>query len=196
MIESIVDYLEKFVTQFSWRRSIITLLTIFGICFFFWLFDQYTGYFKLRQYEKSVEILEKLASLSNDNDIKNNKELLSIYNGLIRNLDEFNNKRYFDIYFSKGLIWIFTIKILPVYAPWVIILFIHYLSPKKKKINYKIFLFGIFFIASLLALIGYFIPTFNNYLYLNYLIYPLISFLVMFSIIYVYAQSKKADNKI
>ena len=63
-MDRLIQFFEKLITEFTWRRLIFILLLLFlavaGTAFF----ESYTGYFRLGRIEKTTELLTKLTELS------------------------------------------------------------------------------------------------------------------------------------
>src|SRR5712691_11680724 len=86
MLEPIVAFFERLISDFSWRRLLLVLsllsITIFGL----WVYESYTGSFQLARIDKEIALLERLAALSDQRQISGDPNLRSIYNDLQRKL--------------------------------------------------------------------------------------------------------------
>lgn len=81
MLQPVFDFIEKFATDFTWKRLVIAIsfFTLFGIISF--LYEAQTATSQLSKYERTVAIIENLESLKTDNcESKSVKE--NIYSGL------------------------------------------------------------------------------------------------------------------
>ena len=77
MLQPIVEYFEKLIDQFSWRRLFV-LISVLGFIFCcLIIFESYTGYFRLSTLEKTVNIIEKINALPVEISGQS-KELLSV----------------------------------------------------------------------------------------------------------------------
>ncbi len=81
MLQPFFDFVEKFATDFSWKRLVISisLVVLAGAVFF--LYEAQTATSQLSKYERTVVILEKLDSLS---PVSNEEKVIidNIYSGL------------------------------------------------------------------------------------------------------------------
>lgn len=82
MLEPVFSFFEKLVTEFSWRRfgflfGVLVLVTIGA-----WIYESYTGNFRLARIQKSIQLLRELATLSENKGVKEDEKLTAIYQGL------------------------------------------------------------------------------------------------------------------
>ena len=82
MIQPFFDFMEKFATDFSWRRLIIffTLIIIIGFSFFF--YESQTFNNELTTYERTVALLEKTNKLDHKDKVAK-QALENIHRGLV-----------------------------------------------------------------------------------------------------------------
>lgn len=81
MLQPIFDFVEKFATDFSWKRLIISISLVILIGLVFFLYEAQTSTYELSKYERTVVILEKINLLSQDSDQEKNV-INNIYSGL------------------------------------------------------------------------------------------------------------------
>lgn len=78
MLEPIVNFFDKLVDQFTWRRLVL-LAVLFAIAASsIWGYEQYTQKFKLARIEKQIFLMEKLSSLANNEAIRGKSTLKAL----------------------------------------------------------------------------------------------------------------------
>jgi len=82
MLQPVFDFVEKFATDFTWKRLVIfiSIIALLGIVFFF--YESQTATNQLSKYERSLSIIQTLEALKLDN---NKSQIIAnnIYLGLI-----------------------------------------------------------------------------------------------------------------
>lgn len=70
MLEPIVGFFDKLIDQFTWRR-LVFLAALLVVCTAgIWAFETYTQSYKLARLERQVALLEKLAIINSQTEIK------------------------------------------------------------------------------------------------------------------------------
>ena len=78
MLEPIVGFFDKLIDQFTWRR-LVFLAALLVVCTAgIWAFETYTQSYKLARLERQVALLEKLAIINSQTEIKADPELQAI----------------------------------------------------------------------------------------------------------------------
>lgn len=185
MIESIFQFFEKLFTEFSLKRIAFVLGFIIVIIFIAWMFESYTGSYKLNRIERSVEILKELSLLSNDETIKKDKELTQIYNNLENELYTFLRNNELRFYISSD-IW----KIITSSLPWLILAIFFLPDLLKGKEGSDNTIIGLVVFAIPFIVVGYFIPTFQKR-WINYFLYPWGSFLLLVVVVLIWKRIKR-----
>ena len=91
MIEPIIEFFEKLITQFSWRRLFFILIVIFiSIGVLAW-YETYTGHFRLNKIERTAKLLAQLTDLSEKIKKEDNSKLTNIFEGITKDLDMYVN---------------------------------------------------------------------------------------------------------
>ncbi len=181
MFESIFKFLDKIVTDFSWRRLItfITFFLILGVIFF--LAESYTDYFSLNRLEKETFLLKEIATLKPK--IENDSTLKIIYIGLTKDLNDLvNNKSRFpsiNPYLLRFFVGAF---------PWIILTLAFIPGFKKGTTTSSTIVGGIIFII-IFGGIGLLIPSSWGST-IHYAVYPFGHFLIV-SLIALFLQAKK-----
>ncbi len=82
MLQPVFDFIEKFATDFTWKRLVIFFGIVAVVAVVFFLYEVQTATSQLSKYERSVVVIEKLESLKLDN--KESKVVATnIYTGLV-----------------------------------------------------------------------------------------------------------------
>lgn len=63
MLQPVFDFIEKFATDFNWRRVVIFISIIFFTVVCFYLYEDLTATYELKKYERTVSILKGLEGL-------------------------------------------------------------------------------------------------------------------------------------
>lgn len=88
MLEPIVNFFDKLIDQFTWRR-LVFLAVLLVICSAgMWAFETYTQSFKLARIERQVSLLEKLATVSARTELKSSPDLQALSVSLTKQLRE------------------------------------------------------------------------------------------------------------
>jgi predicted PurR-regulated permease PerM len=91
MIDPLIQFFEKLITQFSWRRLIFILVVLFiSIGVLAW-YETYTGHFRLNKIEHTTKLLSQLTELSEKIKKENNSKLTNIFEGVTKDLDMYVN---------------------------------------------------------------------------------------------------------
>lgn len=88
MLEPIVAFFERLISDFSWRRLLFVLtvvgLTILGL----WMYETYTAAFRLARIDRETALLERLSALSERQRISEDPALRNILNDLRNKLSD------------------------------------------------------------------------------------------------------------
>lgn len=78
MLEPIIGFFDKLIDQFTWRR-LVFLAALLVVCTAgIWSFETYTQSYKLTRLERQVVLLEKLATVSTQAEIKADPDLQAV----------------------------------------------------------------------------------------------------------------------
>jgi hypothetical protein len=181
MIDPIIQFFEKLITQFSWRRLFFILIVVFiSIGLLAW-YETYTGHFRLNKIDNEIKLLAQLTTLSKAIKEENNDKLTSIFKGITQDLEMQINYSYpvFNIHPT-------LLKAMAAAFPWAFMLLLFVLTGNTPKETY----FGTIALAAPFIIIGAFLP---NYVatWLNYLIYPIGHFTIII-IVVLLLQKRKA----
>lgn len=119
-------------------------------------YESYTGNFRLTRIQKSIQLLQELATLSENRAVKEDQNLSAIYRGLQQDLEEYVNKPPRSVVLTPGIRKGFAAA-----APWVVtaLFYIPGLFRGKAE-NYNNVL-GIIVIAVPFTFLGVLLPTYE-----------------------------------
>jgi len=186
LIEQILQTLEKLISEFSWRRLffIIVVLLLFAITLY--TFEWYSGYLRLSRIEKGTNLLDKLANLRENKIIQKDKELSSIYESIIRDLDGFINKPTIGTTVPP-LVW----QGLAGAAPYLLLSFFFLPGARRGDPGKKNALIGIIVFAFIFGGIGAILPAFQLS-WINYIAYPIGISVIFLFILWLIGTRKKS----
>jgi hypothetical protein len=184
MIKSMIEFSEKLITQFTWRRLFFTVIVIFvfgALCVWY---ETYTNHFRLNKIEHEIKVLTQLADLSkkvkenNDSGIAN---LLNTVNQEVEMIVNHNNIA-FNIHprFLKAIAAIF---------PWALMLIL-FMVVGQTELSTVI---GLLICAIPFAALGAFLPTYSS-AWINYFLYPIVHFIAVVSIVMIWHKKKNSNQ--
>lgn len=155
MIDPIVQFIEKLITQFSWRRLILVLIILFiSVGSLVW-FETYTGHFRFNKIENEIKLLDQLTDLSKKIKQENNDSLTNIFKTITHDFEMHINQP--DI---SRLITIHPalLKAIATSIPWALLLLLLILTRTTQKEAF----FGTIAVAIIFIIIGIALPTYEN----------------------------------
>jgi len=183
MISPIIEFFEKLITQFSWRRLFFIIIISFLAGGSLILYESYTGHFRLNRIERSTKLLNDLNRLSQDIANNTDDNISKIYHGISNDLNAYANHKGITPFSLPN--WL--LKTLSAATPWVIIAFLFLFS--KGEDNKKA-AFGTIAASILPIGAGIMLPDFTNPLW-NHVGYPIFSFAAVLLIVFLTTKTKK-----
>ena len=152
MLQPFFDFIEKFATDFSWKRLVIliSLVTLSGAVFF--LYEAQTATSQLSKYERAVDIVEKLESLKQKNS-ESQKVVSNIYSGLAEITESQSSPSSFNTNISLEVK-----QALLAAAPWLLFCLFFMPSYFKGNKDAPSIVGGTLTLAFIMGIGGYFIP--------------------------------------
>lgn len=86
MLEPIVGFFDKLIDQFTWRRLVFLAALLAISTAGIWFFETYTQSYKLARLERQVSLLEKLAVVSAQIEVKADPDLQAVVSSLKKQL--------------------------------------------------------------------------------------------------------------
>jgi len=182
MLQPVFDFLERLITEFTWRRlALVTLLLVSTVTGFI-LYELYTGHFTLGKLTESAELLDTLTEQHEQVTKTGDKNLIAIHESLTNSLKEQND----------GITLVFnmpewSLKALAALAPWMLVIILAMLSDPNGIWNmlggFVIFVTPVLIIAALL-------PTWQPW-WINYILIPFALCVVPGFFLALYGNRKK-----
>jgi hypothetical protein len=180
--EAVVQFLEKLITQFTWRRFSLALIIIFLLASLAFLFETYTGYFRLNKIERETKLLMQLTELSQKTREENNDKLTNLSHSVIEEFEVYINHRFPVLAFNLHPA---ILKAVAAAFPWVLMFFFFFISgPTQKEAFFGTLVIAIFFIG-----IGVALPSYVNSS-INYFWYPIGHFLFIVLAVVIWQKRK------
>ena len=152
MLQPVFDFIEKFATDFTWKRLVIFLsfVVLLGIIFF--LYESQTATNQLSKYERSIAILKNIEVLKLDNN--ESKEVANnVYLGLIKiteqNFSPASFKTNFTTEFKQALL---------AASPWLLFCLVFIPAYFRHNEDAPSIIGGTLILATIMGTGGYFIP--------------------------------------
>lgn len=152
MFQPIVDVMEKFATDFTWKRLIIFLSFIILIVFAFLFYESQTSTNQLSKYERTVVLLEKLNSLKQDNN-QTKTIITHIYSGLENITNPLSDSVSFSLDISRELKQGLFSSL-----PWILVILISLPGVLRGEKDSRNLAVGSTILGIIIGFIGYFIP--------------------------------------
>ncbi|KAF0142939.1 MAG: hypothetical protein FD122_205 [Stygiobacter sp.] len=184
MFESIFNFLDKIITDFSWRRllTFVAFFMLLGAIVF--IAESYTNYFSLNKLEKETFLLKEIAMLKPK--IENDSTLKIIYVSLTKELDHLVNNES-----STPSINPMFLRFFAGAFPWILLTIAFVPGFKRGTTTSSTLVGGIIFII-IFGGAGLLLPSSWGST-IHYIIYPLGHFLIVAFIALIFqAKNKKA----
>lgn len=164
MLQPVFDFLERLITQFTWKRLALVALLMVSVVIGFTLYELYTGHFTLGKLAQSTELLDKLTKQHDEVARTNNKDLVEIHQSLTKTLKEQSGGLNLAFDLPE---WV--LKAMAMFAPWLFVIIIVLLADRSGIRNT---LAGFFLIVTPIVGIGAILPTWEPW-WINFVAIPL-----------------------
>lgn len=77
IINSLIDYFERLLTNFTWSRLTFTFVLLFILISAIFAYEAYTQHFALERLDKQVKIFDQLVTLSEKLNLEENDKVLN-----------------------------------------------------------------------------------------------------------------------
>lgn len=153
MFQPFFDFIEKFATDFSWRRLIILFSLTILIGFVYFMFELQTASSQLSKYERTIAILEKTQTIKAENE-----QVKHVLENIHKGLGEITAKNPTELGINVSVSREFK-QALAGGALWALMaLFFIPSLIKKTRDDAASVIGGCLFLAFAIGLGGYFLP--------------------------------------
>ena len=184
MLQPFFDFVEKFATDFTWKRLVILISLVIIVCVAFFLYEAQTATTQLSKYERTVAIIEKLVVLKPDNE-ESKIVIKNIYSGLSNITNPTSNPVAFSTKLSIELK-----QALLAATPWFLLCLFFIPSYFKGNKDATSVIGGTVFLAFIMGMGGYFIPI-EWGAWIGFGLYPVGSNLLIFILLMWYGNRKE-----
>ena len=164
-MDQIVQFFEKLVTEFTWRRLLFVIslvfLAIVGVTFF----ERYTGHFRFSRIERATGLLAQLNEQTDAVAASPKEATKQIHSALLDDLADYVSPSKSDI---SAPLWVK--KAGAAACPWFILAVIFYFVTKRGE--YMGLIGGLLVVAVPLTFIGAILPDYTQS-WINFYGYPI-----------------------
>ena len=152
MLDAAFQFVEKIITDFSWKRILIYLFFVASVMGAIVGYETYTRNFELTRLEKTTNLLKSIESLSNS-EVKEVKELTS---KIILRLNSITSKQESS---DKDTYSPSLIQAIAGASPWLLFLLIYApIAVRRKEKDWEYGVLGLTIISTIVAVLAYVIP--------------------------------------
>jgi len=127
MFDPIFQFLEKLVTDFTWKRLLFILTLSFLVVAIIITYENYTGHFRLSRIERATTLLDKLVALEDNIKKSINNDFLKIHKRLTDDLNAYINHSFTPFSLPEWVLRMFSAAV-----PWALLSLIFSLSDDDK----------------------------------------------------------------
>ncbi|HRX71166.1 MAG: hypothetical protein H6973_19995 [Gammaproteobacteria bacterium] len=182
MLDPVIEFFEKLITQFSWARLLfIVLVSSLFVSGLVW-YESYTGYFRLGRIERSVELLKEVTELQPKVRDTGNEELSNIFKSITGDLERYVSHDSTPFSIKEPYL-----KAMAAASPWVLFaILLPFASPGGNRAAIA----GIALISTPFIVAAAYIPDFER-TWVNYLLYPIGQFVILIAAVVIFQNRKK-----
>lgn len=181
MIDAIIQFFERLITQFSWRRLLFVLTILFIFISALVAYETYTSHFRFNKIDQETKLLNQLTELSKKIKEQNGERLTNIFKAILQDLEMHVNYGYPAFILHPVLL-----KAMAAAFPWVLMLLLFLFTGKTPKQTYA----GTILFAIPFIIIGICLPNFPRS-WINYLLYPFGHFALILMAVMIWQNRKK-----
>jgi len=185
-VEHIIKFLDKLITQFTWRRLFFVLTLLFLVIVCLTIFELYTSHFRLSRLERSATLLSALLEQSEQVGKTDNKSISEIHEQLVTEL-----KASIGGTTTELSVPTWVLKAGASIVPWLLLGVIMYFVTDD---GFSTVIGGMLMITIPVAFIGAIIPDFESQ-WINYLAYPIGAFALIMVPMFLYGQRESSSEK-
>ena len=180
-MDAFFQFFEKLVTQFTWRCLGLVMSLLLVVFVGFVIYESYTGAFRLGRMERTVRILEALAELEDNAAVRQDPALLEVHKRLCTQLVVLTGGSPSGLALPPPLL-----KTLAAILPWLVLIIPFLCQRVRGDESAGKALLGVLAIGALFTIVGGFLPL-SDRTWLNYWVYPWVSFFSALVLILVFS---------
>jgi len=173
-------FFEKLISDFSWRRLAFVMVFSGVILGGLWIYEGYTGAFRLGRIDREVALLERLTALADKDVIRKDQQLLGVFDGLKLKLAQSSNPSSPTVQIPDGIK-----KALAAAFVWLLLA----LTVSASGFNLNT-IAGLVLVATPFVILAAFIPTFDAS-WINYWLYPIGHVALVVTTIFLWQRSRQ-----
>ena len=169
MLEPVVTFFDKLIENFSWRRLSFVLILLFLVLVSLGAYESYTSTLRLGKIERQIALLERLAKVGADAQVRSDTSLKDTYTELQVQL--LRTARPVD---GEYVLSPWGKKVMAAGAAWLVLALLLLLAPQPQgQANKRTdTLFGVLVVALPFVALAAALPTFEAS-WINYYLYPI-----------------------
>jgi hypothetical protein len=184
MIGPLIQFFERLITEFTWRRLLFVITFLFVSICSLAFYEVYTGHFRYARIEHASKLLDRLTAQEKPVRDSGSEDLREIHRSLVTDLrQQLDPQRRATV-----PLWIW--KLLAASVPWVFVTLLTYFSSSG---SYASTFGGILLLALPVIILGCLLPTFSSP-WVNYILYPVASTVVVVVVVVLYSKRKGATK--
>ncbi|EMI20528.1 membrane protein [Rhodopirellula maiorica SM1] len=184
-MDQIVQFFEKLVTEFTWRRLgfILALLFLAIICTTF--YEMYTGHFRLGRIERAADLLTQLSEQAEQISESKSDDAKEVHKALLNDLAAYVSPEPVQVS-APDWLW----KAGAAAVPWLLLAIVFYFVTEDDFGN---LLGGLLIVAIPIAFIGAVLPDFSRS-WINYYGYPIGAMILVLVPMFLISNRKKTAS--
>ena len=190
MIDSVVNSIEKLVTEFSRTRLVVYLLAVCVITGLVLGYEAYSGHIRLNKLDRSARILERLADFEERASITGDGDLNLIKLQLKQDLKKISKP--FSLSSQAAKIPAPIARGVRAFIPWFVLWLVIMASLKDKDDLGSMFI-GWVIMAIAFSLLGMLVPD-VPWPMINYFLYPLGHIIIVVSVLILWRNVKQKND--
>lgn len=194
IMNSLIDFFERLLTNFTWSRLTFTFVLLFLLISAIFAYEAYTQHFALERLDKQVKIFDQLVTLSEKLNLEENDKVLNeSFKSLVAGFNsQVNYKSYLGVdgaslttrysfpeWFTKSIY---------ILLPWLVLSFFLIVTMTSGRASA---MGGIMFVSSFFLLIGLILPSFKETPWVMKWAYPWGAMIISVFLIVIFDRRKK-----
>ena len=184
-MDQIVQFFEKLITEFTWRRFGFLMALAFVAIVTATFYELYTGHFRFTRIERATALLEQLNEQALSVEATDNETASEIHAALMEDLADYVSPEPTQLAAPNWML-----KAAAAAAPWFLLAVLFYFVTDDE---YGKLLGGLLVVAIPLSFVGAVLPDFERE-WLNFVAYPVGSLLIVIVPMFLYGRKSKTST--